>query len=358
LIFLILTTASQNRCPDNRLLASSSATGFIISRHMTAVTMFDIPTVLSADEILDKAFRRASKVDYEGQTRIESVREINIGKLKSSSDTIVSTMGKYVKAFPSIDRQSPFYAELINVTIGRDKLKKSLGAMDWCRGNVARVAKAAMREIAAARTIDRIDSARRGAYGRISSLVKQVDKELAFLAKARNTMRKFPAVNPENPTIVVAGSPNVGKSQLVARISTAKPRVAVYPFTTHEISVGTFERRYVRYQVIDTPGLLDRELSERNPIELRGILALKHLADIVLFMFDPTESCGYPMSQQEHLLETVKKEFSSVPIIEVENKADMMKSTTGRIKVSAETGAGVPKLIEHIVRVLGSQQPL
>lgn len=325
---------------------------------MYAPTMFDIPTVLSADEILDKAFRKASKVDYHGQTRLETVRETNISKLKSSSDVIVSTMGRYVKAFPSIDRQSPFYSELIDVTIGRDKLKKSLGAMDWCRGSVARVSKAAQREIAAARNIAKVDEVRRGAYGRMSSLVKQVDKELAFLAKARNTMRKFPTVNPDEPTIVIAGAPNVGKSALVARISTAKPRVAVYPFTTQEVSVGTFEKKYQRYQVIDTPGLLDRDLSERNPIELRAVLALKHLADAIVFIFDPTETCGYLIEQQEHLLETIKKEFAKVPVIEVENKADLGKSKNDRIKISAETGAGVQRLVDSLAGLLQNQQPL
>jgi len=320
--------------------------------------MFDIPTILSADELLDKAFRKASKVDYEGRTRIDTVRETNISKLKSASDTIVSTMGKYVKAFPSIDRQSPFYAELIDITIGRDKLKKSLGAMDWCRGNVARIAKAATKDIANARHIPRIDEIRRSSYGRISSFVKQVDKELAVLARARNTMKKFPAINPDDPTIVVAGSPNVGKSQLVARISTAKPKVAVYPFTTQEISVGTFEKKYFRYQVIDTPGLLDRDLSERNAFELRGILALKHLADVILFLFDPTEMCGYPMSEQENLLQMIKKEFSSTPIVEVENKSDITKTKSDRMKISAASGAGVPKLIDVLVGILKAQQRL
>lgn len=320
--------------------------------------MFDIPTILSADELLDKAFRKASKVDYEGRTRIDTVRETNISKLKSASDTIVSTMGKYVKAFPSIDRQSPFYAELIDITIGRDKLKKSLGAMDWCRGNVARIAKAATKDIANARHIPRIDEIRRSSYGRISSFVKQVDKELAALARARNTMKKFPAINPDDPTIVVAGSPNVGKSQLVARISTAKPKVAVYPFTTQEISVGTFEKKYFRYQVIDTPGLLDRDLSERNAFELRGILALKHLADVILFLFDPTEMCGYPMSEQENLLQMIKKEFSSTPIVEVENKSDITKTKSDRMKISAASGAGVPKLIDVLVGILKAQQRL
>jgi nucleolar GTP-binding protein len=325
---------------------------------MTTANMFDIPTVLTADEILDKAFKRASKVDFEGVTRLESVREINIGKLKSSSDIIVTTMGKYVKAFPSIDRQSPFYAELINITVGRDKLKKSLGAIDWSRGNVARVSRAATREMASARTIGKIDDVRRSAYGRMASFVKQVDKELKFLGKARNIMRKFPAINPEDPTVVIAGSPNVGKSQLVGRISTAKPRVAVYPFTTQEISVGVFEKKYFRYQVIDTPGLLDRDLSERNAFELRGILALKHLADLVVFMFDPSESCGYTMKDQEHLFKAIKKEFSSVPIIEVENKIDMLKTDSDRMKLSAITGDGVPKLVDAIVAQLKAQQPL
>lgn len=325
---------------------------------MSAAAMFDIPTVLTADEVLDKAFRKASKVDYEGPTRLETVREINISKLKSSSDVIVSTLGRYVKAFPSIDRQSPFYSELIDITIGRDKLKKSLGAMDWCRGSVARVSKAAQREMAGARHISRIDEIRRGTYGRMSSFVKQVDKELKFLAKARHTMRKFPTVNPDDPTIVVAGAPNVGKSALVARISTAKPRVAVYPFTTQEISVGKFEKKYLRYQVIDTPGLLDRDLSDRNPIELRAVLALRHLADVIVFIFDPTETCGYLMEQQEHLLETIKKEFVQVPVIEVENKSDLSKTGNKRIKISAETGAGVQKLIDSLAEQLRSQEPL
>lgn len=320
--------------------------------------MFEIPTVLSADEILDKAFRKASKVDYQGLTRIETVREINIGKLKSASDVIVSTMGKYVKAFPSIGRLSPFYAELIEITVGTDKLKKSLGALDWSRGNVARISKAAIRDIAAGRTISEIDAVRRSAYGRISSFVKQVSKELKFLGQARNIMRKFPAVNPDLPTIVIAGAPNVGKSQLVGKISSAKPKVAVYPFTTQEISVGNFEVRYRRYQVIDTPGLLDRELAERNEIELRAILALRHLANAIVFMFDPTETCGYPMSDQEHLLATVKREFEKVPIIEVDNKADLIKSNSERMKISASTGKGVSSLVDRLVAILKTQEAL
>ena len=311
--------------------------------------MFDIPTVLMADEILDKAFKKASKVEYKGQTRMDTVRETNISKVKSASDVIVSTMGKYVKAFPSIERLSPFYSELIDVAVSRDKVKKSLGALDWCRGSVARVARQTVKDMGSAKTLGRIDELRRSSYGRMSSFVKQVSKELEFLGRARNIMRKFPTVDPSLPTVVIAGAPNVGKSQLVGRISSGKPRVAVYPFTTQEISVGVFERKYLRYQVIDTPGLLDRPLAERNAIELRAVLALKHLANVIVFILDPTETCGYTSEQQRNLLESLREEFGPVPIIEVENKADMQVSGSERLKISAATGEGVPELVDALV---------
>ena len=316
--------------------------------------MLDIPTVMTADEILDKAFRKASKVDVSRGTKLDTVRQVNISKLKSSSDVIVSTLGRYVKAFPSIESMSPFYSELIDATIGTGKLKKSLGAMDWCRGQVARVSRAAVRDISSQDSTARIDEMRRGAYGRISSIVKQVDGELKFLANARNTIRKFPTIDHEAPTIVIGGAPNVGKSQLVRGMSTGKPRVAVYPFTTQEISVGIFERSYVRYQVIDTPGLLDRPLSERNAIELRAVLALRHLADLIIFVIDPSETCGYTLEQQESILSSLRAEFEGTPFIEVENKTDLMTTESSRLKLSATAGSGIEDLISEAVRVLGA----
>ena len=238
------------------------------------------------------------------------------------------------------------------MTVGTDKLRKSLGAIDWARGQVAKISKQAVRDISAAERINWIDEIRRGAYGRISSVVKQVSKELDLLASARNKIRKFPTVSPEWPTIVIAGAPNVGKSQLIGRISTAKPRVAVYPFTTQEISVGMFEKKYHRYQVIDTPGLLDRPFDQRNAIELRAVLALRHLADAIVFVIDPSETCGYPMSEQEHLLKEIETEFKGSLIFPVENKADLVSSKSKRRRISAETGKGVAKLIDEVVAAL------
>ena len=45
--------------------------------------------------------------------------------------------------------------------------------------------------------------------------------------------------------------------------------VQPYAFTTKSLFVGHMDHRYLRWQVIDTPGILDRPLEERNTIEMQ-----------------------------------------------------------------------------------------
>ena len=45
--------------------------------------------------------------------------------------------------------------------------------------------------------------------------------------------------------------------------------VQPYAFTTKSLFVGHLDHRYLRWQVIDTPGILDRPLEERNTIEMQ-----------------------------------------------------------------------------------------
>ena len=313
--------------------------------------MQKIPTVLTADELIESAFKRATKVQVvSARSKIDLIKQKDIAKIDSVSDKICTALRSYVKAFPNMDMIPLFYRDLIDLLIGVDQLRKSLGAIDWCADNVARIAKQYKSEMKRTKSITSMDEIRSEMYGRTGSLVRQVDKDLRFLNKARDQIKALPTIDAATRAIVIAGAPNVGKSQLVAAISTAKPKVATYPFTTKELTVGVLVVKRTRYQIIDTPGLLDRPLEQRNRIEKQAIIALRHLADVIVFLLDPTGSCGYPLDYQMSLLEEIKKEYPEAKLIVAENKADMLTGAGNNIRISALTGEGVEGLVQEIVK--------
>lgn len=304
-----------------------------------------VPTILTSDEILDKAFRKVNKIDKQGPDKVELVKRKSMARIASATDVISSTLMKYVKAFPSINERTDFLAEMIEVTVGVDKMKKALGNLDWAASKIKELQKQYTSKVMTSTSTFAADNARKAYYGRASSVVNKVGPDLEFLAYARNEFRKVPDFNDDMLTFVIAGFPNVGKSQFLRTISAAEPEVAAYPFTTKGIEVGIHEANHRRYQVIDTPGLLDRELEYRNRIEMQAVTALKHLANSILFILDPSESCGYLMEGQLRLLESVKALFPDVPILVVENKVDMIDSGSDRLKMSAATGVGVQEVM-------------
>ena len=58
-------------------------------------------------------------------------------------------------------------------------------------------------------------------------------------------------------------------SDFFAGVTRADVDVQPYAFTTKSLFVGHTDYQYLRWQIIDTPGLLDRPLDERNTIEMQ-----------------------------------------------------------------------------------------
>jgi nucleolar GTP-binding protein len=101
------------------------------------------------------------------------------------------------------------------------------------------------------------------------TLMKRQAASLTYLEQVRQHMSRLPSIDPHTRTLVICGYPNVGKSSFINSITRADVEVQPYAFTTKSLYVGHLDYKYARWQVIDTPGILDRPLEERNTIEMQ-----------------------------------------------------------------------------------------
>ena len=327
---------------------------------MASIEWRKIPTVLKTDEILDKAFRKASKQSdtVEDPDKYHRVRKQMNKMVQSAASVIDTTLIAYVERWPSLNALSEFDQALVDAAVGNDNYRKSLGAIQWGAERVRSIAADTQRKILRLRDIDGFHQARRSAYGRFSSIMEQISPEIEWLGEARDILRKLPSIDPNEPCIVVAGSPNVGKSALITSLSSGEPEVAAYPFTTKQLHLGHFMHRRRKYQMVDTPGLLDRPMVERNNIEMQAIAALENVGDVLLFLIDPTSEATTSMEEQMNLLEEVSGLMSEREILVVHSKSDLHISTEieDKIAISSITGEGMEHLRERLVEMIAADQ--
>lgn len=115
-------------------------------------------------------------------------------------------------------------------------------------------------------------------------------------------LRGLPVLDLNLSTISLVGAPNVGKSSLVRALSSGKPEVNHYPFTTRGILIGhldvlnnnknILDNKYNTFdidkyiQVIDTPGILNRPYKSRNNIEKLTFSVLDNTSSAIVFVMD------------------------------------------------------------------------
>ncbi len=141
----------------------------------------------------------------------------------------------------------------------------------------------------------------------------------------RQHLARLPSIDPNTRTLLICGFPNVGKSSFINKVTRADVEVQPYAFTTKSLFVGHMDYRYLRWQVVDTPGILDHSLEERNTIEMQAITALAHIRAAVLYVMDISEQCGRTIEQQLELFNNIKPLFANKPLIVALNKVDILR---------------------------------
>lgn len=206
----------------------------------------------------------------------------------------------------------------------RDHFKLALGQVNTAKNLIANIAKDYLRLLKYGDSLYRCKQLKRAALGRMCTVLKKLKASLGYLEEVRKHISRLPALDPNTRTLLLTGYPNVGKSSFMNKVTRADVEVQPYAFTTKALFVGHMDHRFLRWQVVDTPGILDRPLEERNTIEMQAITALAHLQCCVLYFLDISEQCGYPLEQQLKLFESIRPLFANKQVMMVANKTDVI----------------------------------
>lgn len=165
------------------------------------------------------------------------------------------------------------------------------------------------------------------------------------------------------------GLPNAGKSTFIRAVSSARPKVADYPFTTLEPSLGVVRAGHSSFVVADIPGLIEGAaegagLGHQFLRHLQRTRLLLHLVDIA-----PFDEGADPARDARAIAQELKKyddKLYKKPRWLVFNKVDLAQDADRRIarvlrslrwkrpwfKVAAISGEGCDKLCHAIAREL------
>lgn len=246
-------------------------------------------------------------------------------KVKFTSETFCEKFQAILDSFPRLQDIHPFHKDLLNTLYDADHFRIALGTVSTAKRLIETVSRDYVRLLKYAQSLFQCKSLKRAALGRMATVCKRLKDPLVYLEQVRQHLGRLPSIDPNTRTLLICGYPNVGKSSFLKSITRADVDVQPYAFTTKSLFVGHFDYKYLRFQAIDTPGILDHPLEEMNTIEMQSITAIAHLRSAILYFMDLSEQCGYSVSAQISLFNSIKPLFANKLVCIVINKTDIMK---------------------------------
>ncbi|KAI3462113.1 hypothetical protein Pfo_018776 [Paulownia fortunei] len=340
-----------------------------------------LPMVMPSVDILYSALRKAKRVSATKGIANVAKRERNRGakQLDALMKELAVPLRMYKENFPNKKHLHPYERSLIELTLGDGNYEEVLGKVDTLRKKVVSVGKE--HASLCAKSLSKREAEERLSEGmkKIEEIFNHEGKAVDELLNVAKTLRAMPVVDLETPTLCLVGAPNVGKSSLVRLLSTGKPEVCNYPFTTRGILMGHITLSYQNFQVTDTPGLLRRHDEDRNNLEKLTLAVLSHLPTAVLYVHDLSGECGTSPSDQFIIYNEIKERFGDHLWLDVVSKYDLLNDSPvvfitedsnadnfelakyrrmgpdGAIRVSVKTEVGIDELKTRVHELLVTQ---
>lgn len=163
----------------------------------------------------------------------------------------------------------------------------------------------------------------------------------------------------------IIGLPNAGKSTFLSRITSAKPKIADYPFTTLKPQLGVCKFGYEELVFADIPGLIEGAshgvgLGHRFLKHIERCKTLLHLIDansddllkdyqIVRSELDQYAAQTTNLENKQEIIAINKIDSVDIELIK-EKMAPLKKLNKKLFIISSVTGEGVDKLLEEIFK--------
>jgi GTP-binding protein len=161
-------------------------------------------------------------------------------------------------------------------------------------------------------------------------------------------------------TIGIIGLPNVGKSTLLSRLTSASPEIGNYPFTTLTPSLGVLVEEDQSIVLADIPGIIEGASKGKG----LGLQFLRHIERTGMLLWVIDVSSPSPVEDYHTLYDELfqyKQELTSRKRMVVLNKIDLIGPEELRtcenafrqkgeevVSVSAAEGRGIDRLKERI----------
>lgn len=292
------------------------------------LTWKDIPVIPNSTEFLDVVLNRTQRKTptvIRPGFKISRIRAFYMRKVRYTGDGFCEKLQEVVESFPNINEIHPFHRDLLDTLYEKNHYKISLASLSRAKSLIEQVTRDYVRLLKFGQSLFQCKQLKKAALGRMATIVKRLKDALLYLEQVRQHLGRLPSIDPNTRTLVICGYPNVGKSSFLRSVTRADVEVQPYAFTTKSLYVGHFDYKYLRFQAIDTPGILDRPTEEMNNIEMQSIYAIAHIRSCILYFMDLSEQCGFSVEDQVKLFHSIKPLFANKNVFVVINKIDVVR---------------------------------
>ena len=255
------------------------------------------------------AMRSKKKLLLKKNYKSDLVKERHIVResIKSFSKSLLKNLKNVFSSFPFINDIDKVNFELLSLEYNVDEVKKHLGNFFWAYKKIFVLQKESLKKISRSKDLNFIFKVKNSFIARSNSILNQIENSFVFLEEFRRFLKSLPVLKKDFFIVSIAGFPNVGKSTLLKKLTSADPEINSYPFTTKKLNLGLKKFDGFKVQFIDTPGSLNRVKS--NVIEKKAEVIIKY-SHVVIYVFDP--SLNYSFEQQLNLFKKILEDKKKV----------------------------------------------